>query len=74
LASVFSTHIDTNISEWHKQLTVDFKVRSLILNTLLFTDNQVLLAQREDSQQKAIQQLTGIAGTYSSEIHSKNVK
>jgi hypothetical protein len=71
---MFRSHIDTNISEWHKQLTVDFKLRSLILNTLLFTDNQVLLAQREDTYQIAIQQLIGIASTYSSEIHSKNAK
>jgi hypothetical protein len=71
---MFRSHIDTNISERQKQLTVDFKVRPLILNTLLFTDNQVLLAQREDTYQIAIQQLIGIASIYSSEIHSKNAK
>jgi hypothetical protein len=61
-------------SEWQMQLKSHCSIRTVILDTLLFADDQVTFAESEDELQMATLQLSDIMATYNLEISCDKMK
>lgn len=72
LSPIFvNKYIDDLISKW-KQLQEILKISAIDLYTILFADDQVIIANSEDDQQKTIYQLYTKAKDYNCDIKNKD--
>jgi retron-type reverse transcriptase len=56
-AILFNLYIDEVTTEWQKELKTHYIIDAISLNTLLFADDQVVLADSEDNLQRAVYKL-----------------
>jgi beta-xylosidase len=61
-------------SEWQTQLRSHFRLGTVILDTLLFADDQVIFTKSKDELQMATLQLNNIMATYNLEISHDKTK
>jgi hypothetical protein len=62
----------TATTEWQMELRSPFSLGTIILDTLLFADDQVIFAKSEDELQMATLQINNVFATYSLDIsHDK---
>jgi hypothetical protein len=64
----FLVHVGADYSEWQTQLKPHFSVETMISVTLLFVDDQVILAESEDELEMATLQLSDKMATCNLEI------
>lgn len=72
--TLFNIYLDAAIAEWQAQLKYDFKVGSTILNTILFADDQVVFADKEDKLQLALFQLNKTMSKYNLTVSHEKTK
>ena len=49
--ALFNIYIEAAIQKWQSTLTEHFKVQNIVLDTLLFADDQVIFSSSEDGLQ-----------------------
>lgn len=72
--TLFNIYINNVIKTWEAELTTHFKIDNLPLNTLLYADDQIILANSEDNLQRAIYALFQVAKHYNLEISINKTK
>jgi len=71
---LFNLYLDEVIRIWLQELKTSKYFKELILNTLLFADDQFIISDTEDNLQKAVYLLYYIAKEYNLEIATKKTK
>jgi hypothetical protein len=61
---LFNIYIDKVIKEWQHMIKQNVMVKNLILNTILFADDQVTVTSTEDGMQRAVHALNNVAIKY----------
>jgi hypothetical protein len=74
LPTLFSLYIDDIIRRWQIELKDKFYINSIEINTLLFADDQVILANSENNLQRAIHRLNVISKDYNMRISIDKTK
>jgi len=73
--TLFNIHLDEIITKWQKQDITEIKLsKSQQLSTLLFADDQVIIADREDNLQRAAHKLNQIITEYGLTISAQKKK
>ena len=73
--TLFNIYFDNIITKWLKQDITGIKLsKNQQLSTLLFADNQVIIANREDNLQKAAHKLNQIITEYGLTISVQKIK
>jgi len=71
---LFNLYLDQVIRIWLQKLKTGKYFKELILNTLLFADDQFIISDTEDNLQKAVYLLYNISKEYNLEIATKKTK
>jgi hypothetical protein len=69
-----SIYIDKVIKDWLQVIKPNISAKDLILNTILFADDQVIVASTEDKLQRAAYALNNIAITYNLKVSGNKTK
>jgi hypothetical protein len=69
---LFGLHLDERIMEWWKRMTNNFKLNSILLDTMLFTDGQVLI--KEDRLQTEVHVMEEVTKRYKLKCQLKEIK
>jgi predicted DNA-binding protein YlxM (UPF0122 family) len=72
--TLFNWYIDEVTRECQKELQTHYITDDISLNTILFTDDQVVLADSEDNLQRAVYKLSNIANKYNLKMSAKKTK
>ena len=72
--TLFNLYLDDMIRTWKQQITGGINLRTRIVKTLAFADDQILLAKNEDELQIMTYKLKIIAKTYNMEISTEKTK
>jgi hypothetical protein len=72
--TLFNIFIDEVIRQWQDVLTIDFKIGSTVLNTILFADDQAVFIESEDQHQRAVTRLENIANVVNMIISTMKTK
>lgn len=72
--ALFNIYIDDIINRWKNELKNNFCVNNIEIDTLLYADDQVLIANSEDGLQRAIYKLNIVAREYNMKISEKKTK
>jgi retron-type reverse transcriptase len=71
---LFNFYIDEVTREWQKELQTHYIIDNISLNTLLFADDQVVLADSKDNLQRAVYKLSTISNKYNLKMSAKKTK
>jgi hypothetical protein len=71
---LFNLYLDEVIRIWLQKLKTSSCFKELILNTLLFADDQLTISDTKDNLQKAVYLLYNISNEYNLEIATKKAK
>jgi hypothetical protein len=71
---LFNTYIDDVVQKWQKDFQHNILKPKLILNIVLFADDQVIIADNEENLQKATHKLIKIIKEYNLTISTKKTK
>jgi hypothetical protein len=71
---LFNLYLDEVIRIWLQKLKLSKYIKELIFNTLLFADDQLIIADTEDNLQKAVYLLYSISKGYNLEIATGKTK
>jgi hypothetical protein len=71
---LFNLYLDDVIRIWLQKLKLSKYFRELIFNTLLFADDQLIIADTEDNLQRAVYLLRSIFIEYNLEIATSKAK
>jgi hypothetical protein len=74
LPVLFNIYIDKVIKEWQHMIKQNVMMKNLILNTILFVDDQVIVARTEDDMQRAVYALNNVAIKYNLKISVNKTK
>jgi hypothetical protein len=74
LPTLFSLYIDDIIRRWQTELKDTFYRNNIEITTLLFADDQVILANSEDNLQRAIHRLNVTSKVYNMRISKDKTK
>jgi len=69
---LFNFYLDGAIWSWLQKLKTSKYFKEFIFNTLLLTDDQLIISHKEDNLQKAVFLLYGISKEYNLEIATKD--
>ena len=72
--ALFNVFIDEIVEQWKLQLRYNFKMNNTNIDTILFADDQVIIANSEDKLQYATYKLNEIAYNYELEISITKTK
>lgn len=72
--TLFNIYIDAAVLEWQEQLSRSFTIGNVVLNTILFADDQVILSTSEEELQRATYKLQQIFRNYNLEISTQKSK
>jgi hypothetical protein len=71
---LFNLYLDDVIRIWLQKLKLRKCFKELIFNTLLFADDQLIIADTDDNLQRAVYLLYGISKEYNLEIATRKTK
>lgn len=71
---LFNLYVDELTREWKEQLNTHYLLNDTTLDTLLFADDQIVVADSEDNMQRAIYKLEKLSKTYNLKISTKKTK
>jgi hypothetical protein len=71
---LFNLYLDEVIRIWLKKLKLSKDFKELIFNTLLFADDQLIIADTEHNLQRAVYLLYSISKKYNLEIATSKMK
>jgi hypothetical protein len=71
---LFNLYLDEVIRIWLQKLKLSKYFKELIFNTLLFVDDQLIIADTEDNLQRAVCLLNSISKQYNLEITTEKMK
>jgi hypothetical protein len=71
---LFNISIDKVIKEWQHKIKQNVMIKNLILNTILFADDQVIVTSTEDDVQRAGNALNSVAMKYNLKIAVNKTK
>ena len=72
--ALFNIYLDDMMRSWKQQVTGGIHLGSLILKTMAFADDQILLAKSENELQRMTHKLNILAKTYNFEISKEKTK
>jgi hypothetical protein len=71
---LFNLYLDEFIRIWLQKLKLSKYFKELVFNTLLFADNQLIIADTEDNLQRVVYLLYSISKEYNLEIATSKTK
>jgi hypothetical protein len=65
--TLFNTYTDNTVRRWQTNLTIPFRINQNVMDTMLFADDQAVIAKTEDLQ-RALHKLNMIYKKYNLNI------